>query len=49
MKPDVPVTKNTNQHLSNYYPDDFHVVNSGDPSQVTDFATFPAACESRLE
>ena len=54
LKLNIPVTKYANQHLSNYYANNFHVVNSGNPSLVTGFAagaptTFEHCLEQRLD
>ena len=37
MKINSPVTKDTDQHLSNYDPDDLHVINRVNPDGVTGF------------
>ena len=50
MKPNIPVTKYTNQHLSNYNTNNFHVINSVDPRGVTGFASgAPTTFKSSLE
>ena len=49
LKPNVPVTKYAYQYLSNYYANDFHVVDSGNPSLVAFFISGPTISENRLE
>lgn len=48
-KLNLPITEHTNQHLSDDYTNDFHVVNSGNPSFVTYFKRVPASREGILK
>ena len=48
-KPNLPVTEHTDQHLSNNYTNDFHVVNGVNPNLVTYFIFGPATCEDGLK
>ena len=49
MTINVPVTKDTHQHLSNYDADDFHIINRINPDGITGFGVFPALDEDCLE
>lgn len=48
-KPNLPITEHTDQHLSNNYTNDFHVVNSLNPNLVTCFVFGPALDKDGLK